>query len=434
MKFVIDSNVSKARRIDFYLIMYLFCVIFCPPFFPKYLAIFLLSIYTSVVVLKNYGKWKRNVNDNIRSTIYRLCFLTFYWLIISCIGLVIGELEYANAYFKIAYRFIMLVAVLGLFIPYIYLYCEKYNYTKRFLLKHIVYASCIQFLIIVIFVLIPSIRDLALSIMSKNTGSESLYAGLEISKRFYGFAMTLQDGFSYGVGIVAIIALYLAITDSVKYIIAYMMLTVVAAFNARTGLLIIAIGTIFIMVQRVNLRTIEITFIALIVGVIGIYVMQIFFPTTMQWAIGGFLQLRDFLLRRSYGDYGANVGNSVSALFSEGMWSFPSSIIENIIGTGHASSGADKTDVGYVNYIWALGIIGSIYLYYIFLKMYKKARGYSRDSVYKGLLRFVLLSMIIGNIKFDVLTYASGMVVILLLFTCDNKRKLANKQSNVQMT
>lgn len=422
MRIVVNSGNLARKEIDIYLVTYLFFVLFCPPFFSKYIAIFLLTLYTAFAVVLVLGRWSRNLkNINILPVLKRICILVLYWLIVTCVGIVGSEPEYEDRYFKIAYRFIMLIISLCVFVPYIYVYCEKKNYSKNLILKHVVYASSLQFIVSGIFILVPSIREVALNVMSRNTGSDELYSGYEISRRFYGFAMTLQDGFSYGISLAAIIALYLAINESIKYTVYYFMLIVVAALNARTGLLIIGIGTIFLLLQKISAKTIRYILLLLFARVVGIYILKLLLPSTMEWMTGGLLQLRDFLLRREYGDYGNNIGNSVSALFSQRFWIVPSSVFGIIFGTGHASAGLSKTDVGYINYIWSFGVLGSLYLYYIFFKMYRTARRRCQEFGYKKLLDFVIISMIIGNIKFDVITYAAGIIIILLLFTCDER-------------
>lgn len=435
MRIVVNSSGLVRKKVDIYLVIYLFFVLFCPPFFSKYIAIFLLTLYTIFALVLVSGRWSGNLkNINILPVLKKIGILVLYWLIVTYIGMIVGKPESEDRYFKIAYRFLMLIISLGVFVTYTYTYCEKKNYSKNMILKHIIYASSLQFIILGIFILVPSIRKVALNVMSRNTGSGELYSGYEISRRFYGFAMTLQDGFSYGISLAAIIALYLAINESTKYTVYYIMLIVVAALNARTGLLIIAIGTIFLLLQKISAKTIRFILLSLFAGITGLYILRLLLPTTMEWMTGGLLQLRDFLLRREYGNYGNNIGNSMSALFSQKFWIVPSSMFEIIFGTGHASAGLSKTDVGYINYIWAFGVVGSLYLYYILFKMYRTARRKCRELSYKKLLDFVIISMIIGNIKFDVITYAAGIIIILLLFTCDERPSSREPMKNREIS
>lgn len=404
----------KLKKLDWYFIIYLFFVIFCPPIFDKYVTILFVSAYTFFcIILKYRFHWKTFMaNKYIRASVITLIAVVGYWFFILSVNIFLGQTGDLRTYFRIIYRFSMLFIMLLLYIPYIFIYCKKKDYKRDIALKYIMYACCIQFFIALLFMLFPALRDKALVLMYNNTGIEQYMYDFESARRWYGFAISLQDGFSCGIGLAAGIAVYFSVRYDSKYIILYLMLVAVAAFNARTGVLMAALSIPFLITKK-GRHLLE-TLSVLIIGIIfALLVMRNYFIATYEWIVTGFRQLAGFLIQEE------NVGGSIGTLFSERFWMIPDSVFEIIFGTGHSTidvASVLQTDVGYVNYLWIFGFVGSIFLYSFLLVIYFYFRNIKNNKMYERLKLYFLIMLFIGNIKFDIFTYGPSIMLFLLIY------------------
>lgn len=409
------NNMLKKDRIDNYFIGYLFFVLFCPPIFSKYINVFLIIIYTIIVSILKYKNDMRECLRHIaiNKTMVSLVFLFFYFMMVALINILFSNMQEIDKILKPIYRFIMLFSTVYIFVPYIICYSKRKGYSKDDVIKYIIYACSIQFVILAVYMLFPNIRSIALNVMYTNLGVSKYTVSYAGTKRFYGFALALLDGFSYGIGMAAVLALYYSRKYGIKYIILFIELTIVSIFNGRSGLVIILVGCGVILLKKGKgqLRTIM---VLLSGALLLLLIMHRYFETNYMWLKAGLLQLRDFVFQREYGDYGQAVGNSIKALFNDNFWAFPSDFFQLVFGAGHSPIGNAVTDVGYVNYIWIFGILGTVILFWNPVLLYLNIRN-RVDKYYRQLMLFVLIAMFLGNIKFDFFTYGPFLEIFYLV-------------------
>lgn len=140
----------------------------------------------------------------------------------------------------------------------------------------------------------------------------------------------------------------------------------------------------------------------------GVILLLVFNPATIQWI---FQDVLSFFTKTS---------GTADVLFSEDFWTLPP-FIQFIIGNGVniATFGKMKpilgfaSDVGYINEIWKTGMIGLVFLSTAFACIMLKLRDHVKKE-YKYFVIFLMIAVFITNIKFYVLCYNPGTVIILL--------------------
>lgn len=418
----------NRKGLDWYYILYLFFIIFCPPILNKYITIFLICIYTGCILLiKHRRKWKSIVQTKcLQIVIISMLFLFVYWLIILAINGMPVRTDSVKTYFRITYRFVMIFATLFLFVPYVIIYTQKKGYKKDETLKYILYACLLQFLIVFLFIIFPNIRKHILEIMYNNTGIIQYTYEHESTRRWYGFAISLLDGFSCGIGMAAGIAIYFAYKYNGKYALAFIMLVGVAVFNARTGLLIASLAIPFMMSVK-GKHMVSTLFVFTGCVILGILVMRNHFNVTLEWVRNGFQELTVFLAGKR------DAGGSIGALFSEDFWMIPKSVMQILFGTGHSTidvAVVSQSDVGYINYLWIFGIMGSALLYAVPVYLYIFGNRCESNILYRKLETFFLLTLLIGNIKFDFFTYGPSMMLFFVIYYLDLLEKKYAKNAS----
>ena len=115
------------------------------------------------------------------------------------------------------------------------------------------------------------------------------------------------------------------------------------------------------------------------------------------------------------------------------MWVMPDNMLHFLFGTGHLVNGTVST-VGYVNNIWAFGIIGSLILYLMVTKIYIIQMHKNRENpqIYKILLSSLLVFFVI-QLKMPVFRFSAGGLLqfSIPLWVCILKKNSTNTVASI---
>ena len=296
------------------------------------------------------------------------------------------------------------------------------------LIKLCIIAGILEGVLVLGSFLFPACRDLFLNIMETNVGNEIYGDDSFMSYRGYGFSSTLLDTFGYGMGLIAGICL-LQKKWSVFTMTGMLFCLFSAMLNSRTGLLIFMVAVTINMFSAIKNSKLNLRHIGIISIVVAITIWfintGIVDEVTLGWIGGGFLSLYNFFTGN---ETAYTLGSMQNSLLSDKHWHLPNNLLGVLFGEGHSCYGAyqvlgSASDVGYVNYIWIIGLLGtSVLIVYLFSLFKKKVRYYA-DYQYKNLYIFLGLAFFIMFVKGNIINCCAG-TFITLLFICYNPRRI----------
>lgn len=408
MKISLDKS---NKKIDIGLIIYMFIFLFEPPFIPKIRGLIYLSLYSFFVFLCRYKASYKKVwkQSGMATWLCELMIFFIYALCTICINAaVIGDTVQLGHYVHTFGRYFILIVSIFFCSTYVILECDRKGYTTEQLIKIVLEAGVIQGVCVVLALLFPNVKKIFSSIM--------LLSGNDIAEiysyRGFGFSRNMVDGFGLGTGVIAGLACILGKRDK-KYFLLSVFLLVVPLLNSRTGLVIYLVALLFTFIGII----LECDILQIIKVFIGAFVcvvlagefyqfLSVFKPEVVQWVENG-MQGFFLVLQGQEAQSG-----SMSVLMQDSWWKLPDGI-QLFIGSGHTryeAEGYNHTDVGYVNDLWFVGIVGMVLLYgsiaHLFYKALKNAK---RDRL---ILVFLMVSFIVFNIKTCAISYYPGTAVI----------------------
>lgn len=398
------------------LILFAFCFLFAPPFFPKINFILILAIYSFIMIILKYrNRLKDVLNNKIikKCLIILIIYFIFYILSILVNGFITGNWYFKNYIINI-YSFILAFPVTFICSFYMIFRCQDFNLNFGDLIKIFIKAGLIQAIICVLTLIIPPFKTLLVDIMRNNTGDELLGVPWLVSRRFYGFSNSMLDLFGFGTGIIAVLTLFYALNHGHKYLMLVPLLLAVPFLNSRSGLIIFAIGFIFFLICVFTIEKFKNLKKYLFFSILGILflllIVYIFSPNTIDWIINDFSSF-----------FTQNEGTA-NVLFSDDFWKIPP--LKNLlIGTGYSVSGYSEfavstiahSDVGYINELWKVGIIGSLIIYYFIFYFIQKMYKLSKSVECRYMISFFFLAFSVFMIKCTIFTYNPGSVIIYTL-------------------
>ncbi len=408
------SNIIKKIE----LIIYIFCFLFAPPFIKNLNFLFVVFAYALIMIIFKYkSQLKMMLNKKeVKNIILVLALYFGIYFLSICINCLKDRYAYVSNYFINIYSLILAFPMTIVCSLYVIFRCDELNVNFEGLLKMFIIAGMLQVFIALLTLVFPSVKELTVSMMLKATGDNLLNTPWITQRRFFGFANSMLDLFGFGTGILATLPLfYVSKTKNKKYYILSPILLIVPILNARSGIVIFAIGVLTYFIYLGLKREIKfglyfkyIMIIAILV-VSGLYMVNKWSPDTINWIT------KDFESFVSLEDE----NGTADVLFSKKFWQLPSPL-EIIIGTGHNVSGysdyatedINHSDVGYINELWKSGIIGTFLLYYLTYYIISTATKNTENNRYKAMFVFFGIACLIFSIKATIFTYNPGGVII----------------------
>lgn len=419
----LSCNTRNKIR-DLILTLYIFIFLFGPPFFYK--TNYILALISLSYLIIHNGKFLWIVKKS-KMILWIRCItvLTLYSLLVIGFNDILAHdlvnKEHYISLFNRYYVFTLIMLSCGSFTIYI---IRKWNYTWDDFIEILVFAALIESALTLLSFFNPRIKQIFIFLMSK-------YGGLSLDEWFftvraYGFASTLVDLFGLCMGIIAGISFLYGFNVKKTYIIYSFIVLVAGVLNARTTVIIyliaIMISVLTLITHLKIVKLLKIVSIVLIITGIFYYLLINVVSTTSPtggWIKEGFIGILDLITGNN-----SSKKDFSTYLVSAEKWKMPSGI-RLLLGTGHSryeAQGYIHSDIGYVNDIWFIGLIGASILYgtFIIIGLYAIKKG---NTLQRKCVSFVLISAFVFNIKGCVIGGNMGTWTIFLLLYVTNMIK-----------
>jgi hypothetical protein len=423
--------IKKKIYVKIYLIIYFFIAIYAPPF-SSLNILFLLMIHSLISIVFQHRN--RVIGILERSGIITFILIIAIMLLMqfssylrtNIIGVRYPEIQSIYLFYQ------TFVLMISMFVVITYILCtlDKYDISHIELLNILVFAGLIQSGLSFLAYFFPSIRFAFLNIIGNNSGLSSLYSNYSsyLSYRGYGFSINLLDAFGFGTGLLGGISFILG-NKNKKYYLATLFLTLTTLLNSRTGLIVIALSIfIWIFNGKNTFLTINKVFRLFISTIILFISYLILLPKVL---LVVFNSTKDQIIKNTSRDLLAVINFDYKTLSSE-LWILPESTTTLMLGDG-ISVNTTLTTIGFVNSIWAFGILGSILIYFIFTYIVVKAIRLNKDDSVSFMINIMMLLVFyIIQLKMPVFTYNAGTFIMYfyIVYSIFNKKKnisLSNK-------
>lgn len=424
---------------DVTLVIFIFFLLFAPPIIPQINTALFAAVYAGVMLLVKYRKdllSALKASGMLRFAIGIGIFLAYIGAI-TVINWVVGERVQLMHYIKLWYRFLMIVPVLLVCCLFICLRARELNYTVYDLGMCFVYATLIQFLLALLALVIPEVKDFFISIIYANTGDEYLGIAWVTARRGFGFSNSFVDSFGFGMGIIAALPLFFIKEKRLYNLYFVPCLLLVSFLNVRTGLILAALGCVIAlpsmiraflkMDTRGKTKTVITVVAVILLLVLLIGLVLVCNPVTVRWILGDvvdmFVSIADIPVDE-YPEYTENTWlqpdsdtTTADTLFSPRFWNLPSGWTV-LFGSGHTIYGADgyeNSDVGYVNDLWLGGLVGCLLLYGAFALLFIQAFRCNKSWGTRSLILFFIVSILVFQVKANAIMFNAGLNTILPL-------------------
>ncbi len=455
---MVDS-LPKIKKYKPTFILYIFCLLFAPPIIPKINVGLIVALFSFGLI---FVKYKDSYIKTLKSSGI-LRFSAFFVLFLVCLAfttalnsLILGEWVGLLHYITLWYRYFLIVPVLAFASLYICLRAKELNYSPYDLLYCFILATLIQFGLVFITLLFPDLKDLFIKIIYQNTGDEYLSIPWVTDRRGFGFSNTFVDSFGWGMGLVASLPLFLIKKENFKPVLLIPFLLSVSLVNARTGIVMFAIGVAFGVANlffslkgtslKAKLKALGIINLAIAILVVLCIVILMLNPLTLKWVgsgIASFLPDTTNTEPNALTDAIDSLKNDADTttsevLFSDRFWNLPENYIL-IFGSGHSLNGAkgyQNSDVGYVNDIWVGGLMGCAILYLALLLVFKTAFKSAKNFNLKALVLFFAICFFVFQIKANAITFSAGLnttLPILFYIIYHSKNRQSSQKPTVSM-
>ena len=442
MSSILKKSMNGIPKCDVPLLILIFFMLFAPPIIPEINTAMIAAVVVGILLLVRHRNDIIPVFKESGMMVFTVLMVVFfvYLAMITLINFALGEQVQLMHYVTLWYRFFLIVPILLICCLYCCIRCKRCRYSPYELGMQFVYAAMVQFVLALVALMIPAVKNWFIDIIYANTGA--YYLGIQwlMLRRGFGFTNSFVDSFGLGMGIIAALPLFFIRRNRLKILYFIPCVVFVSLVNVRTGLIMSAIG--LVMALPIIIKTLIKEKLRLVAAAAGALVVLVGFfalvrvrnPVTISWILGDVASFTDLGTQNpsqstppegeletpepdAEGD-DPNLDGSLSStadnLFSDGFWNFPTGVAL-IFGTGHTvyeAEGYDHSDVGYVNDLWMAGIVGSLLLYAAFSYVLWNAFKGSDGNI-KWLILFFAVAIVIFQVKANALMFNAGLNTIL---------------------
>lgn len=364
---ILQATLQRLKQ-QSWLVLVLFLLIFSPPILPKINILIPLAVILGAVMTIGYRQEVGNILKKTPKTVWLLMILFGVYVgVMMTIAILSHGQMFTHDHLVTTYRF-GLLGCATVVVLYVLVFCQRYHFSKIDLFELIIWAVALQMLIGALTLFVPSAKRFLIDVTYVNTGDKILLSKYHFERRFYGFANNLLDTFGYGVGVaIALIPIVVFAKKRYWQLILIPGFALLIFFNARTGLLIGAIGLLSSMTgifiygsKKVRLALLAIMIFVIVALLSAVPVLKAKSPKTYYWLYHDLGSVINFATKKQ----NVNQSTTATSLFKDDSWRLPRGA-GLIFGTGHSVYGVDgyaHSDVGYVNDIWLVGILGSAFM------------------------------------------------------------------------
>lgn len=290
---------------------------------------------------------------------------------------------------------------------------DEWHYSQEDLIKMLGWTAFVESLFSAAAYAAYEIQTLLLNCMSIGTDNELIQYMREW--RLYGLA----DGMTYAMpilqGIIGIILLQYALHREMRYIIFVPFICLSGLINARTTIIVLLTGILFVAVSCnfLKLKTLKRTVTVVLFAVAGMIIFNRLQQgrANAQWLQDGFREIFAFLSGKLEGYfYIVFQDENVASRFLK---------LPNGWGLLFGNGSIPSSDIGYIRDIWAGGILMAFMLYGIYAKMLKQIYTYLSMHVSAkiagSIIAFLTIVLLAVNVKGEIcgINEVSNLIVFL---------------------
>lgn len=412
----------RLNRFDIVASILMFLFIFSPPFIPRLNTVFVLTVIAFIYLIVNRkASWPyaRYLCQRLKKPAILYVVAVAYAAIAILYSLSTNDINPSN-YIEALYRFFLYSVPTTLCIVAASFAFHRQGHNIWYVVKIIIAAGLIQSAIAVLMLLFPEFRQLLINVMLTNNGIDiATIPPWELGRRYYAFSDSVFDTFGYGTGIIASLPLFYYLKKrNYKVLVTVPFLLLLPLLNSVTGLVFFVVGlTLYIITliaqAKGNVRSVTAIVFTTIVSILSIItVVSIVAPQSYDWAA------REISATVTLGASTRGNITTFGKLFNPNFWQLPTGS-GIVVGTGHTVYNADgfnHSDVGYVNSLWLMGVIGSLLLYVsialLYCIAYKNAK---HDGILPIIVIFLFICFALFEIKGMGISFSPGSAVSLFL-------------------
>lgn len=389
---------NKIRVMD---IIVIFILLFNPPIVKKSVLEYLISIIALLYVALHWSSARNLMKSHYFRKLLKLLLIFFMYYLLAAFG---GYVSYSEK--SIFYEYVkLLIKYVSVLCTSVYLVCtwKKKEYSIDSILALFVYTATIQSIFSFVTFIFPTVRLYFANMMINNARSEWMsqiaQSFVYWNQRLYGFSDNLYDMFGYTMSTIATISLFLAFKNGkVRYLMMAMMISVSAILNSRTSLILIGLGIAVLIIHDLWLRKISRKNAAMRFSLgAGIIVVLYFFVFIVSRTDTGFLIKSG--IEEIVGVFKGRHEGYFYALFEQFIF-FPKTVMGLLFGTGLAPDYFYRnSDVGYICNIFMYGLVGSMFLYHIYIFIFNYGK---KNLRYKSLYVFFEIALFVYLIKSNI--------------------------------
>lgn len=329
--------------------------------------------------------------------------------------------------------FAVLIEIIPISVAIVSIYKKQYQQ----LLNDIVWASSLQAFISLVTFLVPSLQAIIIARMVA-VGYSDIFDFMA-GWRMYGLSRELTFAMPITQSIIASICLYFGLLKNKKYFIPIPFLVFSSIINARTGMVVFALGFIIVLLSVYRFKISSMLYLILGIPIV-LFVFSLFSALlsrnelTTDWLMAGFDDINSFARGEELDEKGSYFITATDA----SKYKVPDSFSQLLFGTGERLQGSNrryKTDIGLINDIWTGGLVYLILVWCFFLS--KTVKIVECDARLRRIKRANLLALgvvailMITNIKGQVFTWNEFVNFWFILFTIHISRISTGRNNNI---
>ena len=398
------------------LYVYIFSLLYMPPVFRFNILYLLGLIAWTYIGMNNFRQitYLRYKNIGYIYIIFVVLFL--YAIFVSILN---GKICKDMLVPIIFFAFLIIPGCV-----YISEMCLRYRFSWLNFLDCMLLVGNIQGILTLLFYICPSLRTIYIDrLISRNLLWEYSETYL-YSYRYFGLAQAVITYMPLVQVILALLAMYLGLSQSKKYFIYIPLLLFSSFINARSPILIFGVGCILLFLFKSKNSYQQYSFRKLILFFVSISLISILFIKLKSsdsmykiWMQEGLNSIGNLFMGQKAGIFDKYLLNSA-------WWQLPTDIVSLVFGVGHYIVSEPYkgffTDVGYVNYIWNGGLIFFIILIIFCVVTFKRYAAKLKKDVWRFSKYIFMLTFVLFSFKMPIFACNELMVLYFIFYVFEN--------------
>lgn len=357
-------SINKISLKSLFVSILLFFCIYNPPLISINFTHICTLIFIFYLMYNNHYVFTLFNNRFLHVLLSFSIFLFYYFVILFLHFTSLNSIT--NLYISNIVSIFTTYIPLFVIVLFILVFCKKNSLSIDDLFSIFIRAGLIEAFLCILAFLFPHIKSMFVELIRLNSGNEFLSSIIygSASRRCFGLSSNLYDMFGMSTSILFTLSLWNGVFKKSKKNIVYALIFLfVTSINARTGILLSLVSAcalcLYYLYRSHHLKKLLKFIFSLLMILIFVYptvnYIKVNFNTTYLWimdAVESTLAL--FIDNEKNGIY--------SVLFNENFLSVPNNCFDFLFGTGLRARdlGFPNTDIGYIELIWKVGIVGLV--------------------------------------------------------------------------